>query len=62
MDTLLDWLGKADEISITYDMSVAPHSQLLLGTGYQSNTIPTAIHSENENINDIAEAVLMFFM
>ena len=56
MDTLIEWLGKADDLSIQYDAGILK-TQMLAGDIALDNTLPAIIYPSNENIRDVTDVV-----
>ncbi|MBR2255774.1 MAG: hypothetical protein IJ899_00215 [Blautia sp.] len=55
MNVLVEWLGKADELSIAYDAGRL-QSQTLPGGVTLGENLPAIIYPVNDNIRDVAEA------
>lgn len=56
MDTLIEWLGKADDLSIQYDAGILKN-QMLPGIIDLEENLPAIIYPNTENIRDVADVV-----
>lgn len=56
MDTLLEWLGKADDLSIQYDAGILK-TQMLPGIIDLEENLPAIIYPNTENIRDVTDVV-----
>lgn len=56
MNVLVDWLGKADDLSIAYDAGVLK-TQMLPGAVNFGENLPAIIYPQSDNIRDVADAV-----
>jgi len=56
MDTLLEWLGKADDLSIQYDAGILKN-QMLPGIIDLEENLPAIIYPNTENIRDVTDVV-----
>ena len=54
MDVLIEWLGKADDLSIAYDAGIQ-QPQLLPGDVSFGGSLPAIIYPENDNIREVSE-------
>ena len=54
MDVLIEWLGKADDLSIAYDAGIQ-QTQLLPGDISFGGSLPAIIYPENDNIREVSE-------
>ena len=54
MDVLIEWLGKADDLSIAYDAGIQ-QTQLLPGNVSFGGSLPAIIYPENDNIREVSE-------
>ncbi len=54
MDVLIDWLGKADDISIAFDVGI-PQTKLLPGDVAFGGSLPAIPYTQNDNIRDITD-------
>ena len=57
MNTLIDWLGKADDLELSYDAGIYRNSPLLVGDTETSVNLPAIIYplNVNENIREITD-------
>lgn len=56
MDTLIEWLGKADDLSIQYDAGILK-TQILPGIIDLEENLPAIIYPNTENIRDVTDVV-----
>ncbi len=56
MAVLVEWLGKADEISIAYDMGIH-QNQILPGDASLGGSFPSIIYPESDNIRDVSDVI-----
>ena len=56
MNELIDWLGKADDLSITYDAGVL-QNQALPGETAFSKDLPAIVYPQTDNPRDVADVV-----
>lgn len=54
MTTITDWLGKADELTITYD-AVVSHNNLLAESISEKTGLPSVIYPTSENLREVIE-------
>lgn len=54
MNSLNDWIGKADELSISYDAGIQ-YTELLIGCGNSGDNLPAIDFPETDNIRDATE-------
>lgn len=53
MNTLVDWLGKADDIQILYDAGIAKNSLLLAANDGVTTNLPAIIYPFPDNIREV---------
>lgn len=54
MNVLIEWLGKAEDISIAYDAGIQ-RAQMLPGDVTFGENLPAIIYPENDNIRDVTD-------
>ena len=55
MNTLIDWQGKVEELSLEYDAGVPTNSPLLLAGGSTQDNLPVLVYPVYENIREVEE-------
>lgn len=56
MNVLVEWLGKADDLSIAYDAGIQ-QAQMLPGNVTFGENLPAIIYPENDNIRDVSDVI-----
>ena len=56
MTTLVDWLGKAEDLSISYDAGVPQNSPLLEGRLVTESDLPALLYTPNDNVREVTDA------
>ena len=55
MNTLIDWLGKAEDLELTYDAGIYKSSPLLACNTENAVNLPAIIYPLNENVREITD-------
>lgn len=54
MTTIIDWLGKADDLTITYDAVMHQNNQIPEGI-LEGVSLPAVIYPTSENLREVIE-------
>ena len=57
MNTLVNWLGKAENLELHYDAGVPRNSFLLQGNQTTPENLPAIIYTTNENLREVSDVV-----
>ena len=55
MNTLIDWLGKVDDLELSYDAGIFKYSPLLAGNTVTSANLPAIIYPVDDNIREVTD-------
>ena len=57
MNTLVNWLGKAEDLELHYDAGVPQNSLFLHGDQTPPENLPAIIYTTNENLREVSDVV-----